>query len=108
RCSSGGDPAQADSGDHIEEQEIAESHDLPRAIGIFRLRDGDARRKKGDVLRWPRRYWFGQSQCPRVRLQEFKKTHFARTLLKWETRRGITLNDSGGKRNGQLFALQLG
>ena len=38
----GGNPAQADAGDYIEEHQVAKSHDSLRAVGIFGFGDGDA------------------------------------------------------------------
>ena len=38
-----GDPAQADAGDHVKQHQIAESHHLPRTVGVFGLGDGNAR-----------------------------------------------------------------
>ena len=41
----GCDPAQADAGDHIKQNQVAEAHHLLGPIGIFRLRDGNPRRR---------------------------------------------------------------
>ena len=44
--SGGRDPAQADAGDHVEQQQVAEAHHLPRAVGIFGVGDGNSGREK--------------------------------------------------------------
>ncbi len=41
RCS-GRDPAQADAGDHVEQQQITKAESFSRAIRVFRLGDGDS------------------------------------------------------------------
>ena len=57
-------PAQADAGDYIKQQQVAEPHNVPGVIGVFGLRGGDAGREKGDVVRLPVRIGFGQWRVP--------------------------------------------